>query len=207
MTPLLKIPLFKADNLNAPLQLPITCNNWPVEFPYSPLVMADLWHDGENLFIKFTVDESFVAATARKDNDKVCVDSCVEFFIAFDDNGYYNIEANCAGTVLMSHRKGRKVDVKYASPEVLSSIERKPSIGNKTFECRKADSPWTLTLKIPASAFFMHDFKDLSGVTACGNIYKCGDNLPEPHYLSLAPIATPQPDFHQPSFFTPISFQ
>ena len=187
--------------------LEIGCNNWQEEFPYAPKVSAELSHDNNNLYLTYNVDEEYVAATALKDNDPVFKDSCVEFFVAFDDKGYYNIEANCAGTILMSHRKGRKIDVEYASPEILSKILRKPSLGRLPFECKKAEGNWQLMLTIPASAFFKHDFKNLSGVKARCNIYKCGDELPLPHYLSMAPIKTPQPDFHQPEFFTPVEFE
>ena len=29
------------------------------------------------------------------------------------------------------------------------------------------------------------------------NFYKCGDKTAHPHYVSWAPINTPQPDFHR----------
>lgn len=201
------IPLRKLSKSTEPLHQSIESNNWPEQFPYHPKVSAELSHDNNNLYLTYNVDEEYVAATALKDNDPVFKDSCVEFFVAFDDKGYYNIEANCAGTILMSHRKGRKIDVEYASPEILSKILRKPSLGREPFECKKAEGNWQLMLTIPASAFFKHDFKNLSGVKALCNIYKCGDELPRPHYLSMAPIETPQPDFHQPEFFTPVEFE
>ena len=34
-----------------------------------------------------------------------------------------------------------------------------------------------------------------------GNVYKCGDMLPHPHFLSFFPIHLPKPDFHRPDFF------
>ncbi|MBR3471266.1 MAG: hypothetical protein IKH22_01600, partial [Prevotella sp.] len=37
-------------------------------------------------------------------------------------------------------------------------------------------------------------------------VYKCGDCLSVPHYLSLFPITTERPDFHRPEFFQDIVF-
>ena len=39
------------------------------------------------------------------------------------------------------------------------------------------------------------------------NLYKCGDSLARPHYLSWQPVATPHPDFHRPEFFKPVLFE
>jgi hypothetical protein len=46
----------------------------------------------------------------------------------------------------------------------------------------------------------------LAGVECRGNIYKCGDALPVPHYVSWRPIDTPDPDFHRPEYFGQIVF-
>lgn len=189
------------------LKLDIACNNWAKEFPYSPEAGVRLWHNGSHLFLSFEVQEEFVAATAEKDNDKVSKDSCVEFFVAFDDNGYYNIEANCTGKILMSHRKGRKIEVEYASPSILSLIQRNPSLGCGRFNCKKNEGKWELLLSIPVASFFKHEFTSFTGLKGKANLYKCGDNLPEPHYLSWNPVKTDLPDFHRPEFFRSIQFE
>jgi hypothetical protein len=49
--------------------------------------------------------------------------------------------------------------------------------------------------------------RNLSGVQAQANFYKCGDKLKQPHYLSWKPVLTSNPDFHQPKYFGEISFQ
>ena len=188
------------------LKLKVANNNWKGQFPYSPIVKSALWHNGNTLFINFEVEEDYVAALAKKDNDDVYKDSCVEFFISFDEEGYYNVEANCTGKILMSHRLGRKIDVEYANPEILSNIAREASLGTEPFECRTTDGKWYLTLAIPATSFFKHNFKNFNGLEAKCNIYKCGDNLPKPHFLSWQPIKTENPDFHRPEFFGSILF-
>lgn len=185
----------------------IGCNNWEASYPYTPSVRAHLWHSGDNLFLSFDVSEKHVAALTDKDNGNVYKDSCVEFFISFDGEGYYNIESNCIGKILLSHRRSRKIDVEYASPDILKTINRVPSLGSKPFECKESEGNWRLTLKIPATSFFKHNFETLEGVKASCNLYKCGDDLPEPHFLSWKPIKTEKPDFHRPEFFGPVSFE
>ena len=91
-----------------PAEVKLQCVNWPVDFPYAPEVKVKLWHDGDNFHIEYEVDEEQVAALAESDNGEVWKDSCAEFFISFDDKGYYNLESNCIGKILLSHRKGRK---------------------------------------------------------------------------------------------------
>ena len=188
-------------------EIALQSHNWAADYPYAPVTTVKLWHNGSDLFLHFEVEENTVMAMAHEDNGPVYKDSCVEFFIAFSPEGYYNFETNCIGCMLMSHRKGRKVDVVYADPAILENIERQPSLGTVPFDCKESDGKWSLTLKIPATSFFRHDFKSLRGVEAKGNFYKCGDMLPRPHFMSWQPILTPNPDFHRPEFFAPILFE
>ena len=184
----------------------VRCNNWHGAFPYTPEVRVSLRHDGNNLYLKYEVTEKYIRAVATHDNDAVWEDSCVEFFIAFDSEGYYNIEANCTGKVLMSHRSGRDSSVEYATTEILDSIQREPSLGVEPFATRKAQGQWILILSIPTTSFFKHNLKSFDGLEAQCNIYKCGDKLPEAHFLSYFPIHTTAPDFHRPDFFGKIVF-
>jgi hypothetical protein len=60
---------------------------------------------------------------------------------------------------------------------------------------------------VPISAFFLHKLSGFDGMTATGNVYKCGDNLPVPHFISWNPITTENPDFHRPDFFGQMKFE
>ena len=207
----LKIP-YISDNDNgmekpSRCQLQLDCVNWKNEYPYHPEVKVNLWHNNNSLFLEYEVNEDFIAAITSQDNGEVWKDSCVELFISFDNEGYYNIEANCIGKILMSHRQGRKVNVEYAPKEILKLIKRNPSLGEEVFNCKKATAPWKMTLEIPVAAFFKHKLNGLQGVEAKCNIYKCGDMLPSPHFISLFPIDTEKPDFHRPEFFGNICFE
>lgn len=184
---------------------PISCVNWPNEYPYAPKVSFKMFHSGENLNLRFEVEEQYTQALVEEDNAEVWTDSCVEFFLSLDDQGYYNFETSCIGRLLMAFRRV-KPEPTYASQEVLNSIERCASLGAETFSERVGDNKWSITLKIPAQALFRHQLKSWQGVEARMNLYKCGDNLSHPHFLSWKPIQTPSPNFHVPQYFETVKF-
>lgn len=184
----------------------VACNNWSGQFPYAPDVHFRMGHNNEYIFIKFEVRESCTLATITSDNGEVWTDSCCEFFIAFDESGYYNFEFSCIGKALLGFRKERP-NVTHGTAEVMTSIKRFSTLGTENFNERTGDSRWALTVAIPVTAFFRHQIKELSGLKATANIYKCGDKLTHPHYLSWMPIDMPKPNFHVPQFFTEITFE
>ena len=79
----------------------------------------------------------------------------------------------------------------------------------RTLRCRKPKetTAGTLTLAIPAAALFRDRIAGWDGVQGAMNLYKCGDDLSCPHYLSWRPVGTPAPDFHRPEFFEPVFFE
>lgn len=185
----------------------IDCCNWPKEFSYAPRVCFRLFHTGSDLMLRFEVKERYTAARVDRDNGEVWTDSCVEFFIAPDRCGYYNFETTCIGHLLLAYRVSRNEGVEHASHAVIDTIIRTPSLPATTFEEREGDNHWTLTLRIPATALFRHKISDWSGMEARINLFKCGDKLSHPHFLSWQPIRTEKPDFHRPEFFENVQFQ
>ena len=148
----------------------------------------------------------YTAALVTEDNGEVWTDSCVEFFIAPDDSGYYyNFECTCIGRLLAGFRRERE-HATHATPRVMESILRNPSLGPRPFPEHEGDNRWSVVLAIPPQALFMHSLTDWSGLKAKVNLYKCGDKLSQPHFLSWKPIAAPKPDFHLPEFFEQIKF-
>lgn len=183
----------------------IACCNWPAEFPYAPQVAFRMFHTGGRLMLRFEVAERYTAARVTEDNGEVWTDSCVEFFIALDRSGYYNFETTCIGRMLLGFHQSR-TEAEHAPQEVLATISRTASLGTQPFAEREGDNRWTLTLAIPPEALFKHTLHEWSGVEARMNLYKCGDNLSHPHFLSWRPIKTEKPDFHRPEFFEQIKF-
>ncbi|MDE6452431.1 MAG: hypothetical protein K2L23_09175 [Odoribacter sp.] len=183
----------------------IRCVNWPEKFPEKPQVDFRMAHNGTELFIRFTVEENTTLAAIREDNGEVWTDSCVEFFLALDDAGYYNFEFTCIGKALLGFRKERPNAI-HATPEIMQSIKRFSTLGKNNFGEKNLGKPWELTVAIPVSALFKHNVRQWKGLTAYANLYKCGDNLSKPHFLSWAPIDTDKPDFHVPRCFTQVTF-
>ena len=182
----------------------VACCNWPAEFPYAPEVSFRMFHTGDRLMLRFDVAESYTAALVTEDNGEVWTDSCVEFFIAPDEGLYYNFETTCIGRMLLSGRKSRTEDVQPAPAEALASVKR---FTTYPFGERKGDNRWSLTLAIPPQALFRHALTDWSGLEARMNLYKCGDRLSHPHFLSWKPVRTENPDFHRPEFFEAVTFE
>ena len=59
--------------------------------------------------LNFRVTEESIRANSSADNGPVWTDSCVVFFSTPNNDGiYYNIECNCAGTILIGAGRDRK---------------------------------------------------------------------------------------------------
>ena len=179
--------------------------NWKA-FAYKPDVKFSIAYGDDELFLKYFVSEDCFKAEKTKTNEMVCEDSCVEFFVSPADDGiYYNFEFNGIGTILLGAGTGRE-DSKKASPEIISKIRRKSSVGVNPVKERKGRFEWSITIAIPFEAFFHHKIDNLQGKTFRANFYKCGDKLSIPHYVTWSPVGTEKPDFHQPKHFGLLKF-
>ena len=199
----------------------VACVNWPKEFPYAPKMEVALAHTGDSLLLHYRVEENCIRAAAEADGGRVWEDSCCEIFlqpsspITHHPIPYFNIECNCAGTLLIGKGEDRH-DRQPAAATTLQSANRWSSLmktavsgenGRYTIPLKDGKFTWHMALVVPATALFDSGITDFSGQTLRGNIYKCGDCLTTPHFLSLFPIDTPQPDFHRPEFFGELTFE
>lgn len=173
---------------------------WPA-YPYKPEVHFSIAYNETCIFLKYYVQEHFVRAANGAVHAPVYQDSCVEFFILFDDQGYYNLEFNCIGTCLAGfgkQREGRKLlpeeRIKKIQYQSLIRSENGPAIY------------WELTVVIPLTVFMHHSLASLRGKESRANFYKCGDLLPNPHFLTWSPIQSAAPDFHLPECFGLVIF-
>ena len=185
----------------------VACNNWPADFPYAPQVGFRIFHTGADLLLRLDVAERCTAARTLDDNGPVWTDSCAEFFFRPEgSDSYYNFECNCIGTLLVGHRRDR-TQAEHAPAEVLRTVRRRATYPHAPLPETEGDNRWTLTLAIPAAALFRDRLARWDGVRGAMNLYKCGDDLSCPHYLSWRPVGTPAPDFHRPEFFEPVFFE
>ena len=180
--------------------------NWPEDFPYVPQTSFKAFHNGEKFFLQFNVTEKDIHAKITDNFGEVWTDPCVEAFIAPDEDTYYNFECTCIGRMLVAcHAKGKETE--RMSLDAFATIERYPTLGSENFALREGETSWSMIEVIPASALFNHKIKEWSGLNLRANFYKCGDNLPNPHFLSWNKIDFPRPNFHLPEFFGEVVFE
>lgn len=168
---------------------------------YTPKVTFAIAYTTDSILLKYNVIESELIANYREINDPVYDDSCVEFFIKFDnDVNYYNLEFNCMGTPLVGYGSG-KYDRITVSKEIVSKIQSRSHIRTTAEGIH-----WQLSLIIPFTVFVFHSFTSLKNESCSANFYKCGDKMTYPHYLSWNNIDHPSPNFHLPQFMGKINF-
>ncbi|MBE9586132.1 hypothetical protein IM792_16885 [Mucilaginibacter sp. JRF] len=161
-----------------------------------------LAYGDDHLYIKYYITEPAVKATCYRPNEPVYKDSCVEFFIAFDDDvKYYNLEFNCAGTCLGQYGSNR-TDREFLPASLLSQIKHVTILRGVP----NGGIAWELTLAVPLSVFKYHPLLKLSCCKARINAYKCGDDLDQPHHLCWSQIQSIEPNFHRSEYFKRVLF-
>jgi hypothetical protein len=176
---------------------------WPKQYPYKPNVRFAIAYGSDCLFLKYYVEEKDIVAANGQPNTPVYKDACVEFFISLDDaQGYYNFEINCIGTVLAGFGKG-KPKRELLPIQFVRQIRTQSIITRNTANNNVA---WEITVAIPFISFCYSQPTPLKGKIAKANFYKCGDLLPQSHYVSWSNIEAPDPNFHLPNFFGELHF-
>ena len=179
----------------------VTNANWSADYPYKPAFSFRMAHTSQSLIIEYHVREASIASVAGRDNGRVWEDSCCEFFSQLPgDDFYYNMECNCTGRLLIGCgpvREGRHL----APASVLDKVQRWSSLGSDDIALVEGDFSWNMVLIIPKDAWFQSNVQSFDGMKMKANIYKCGDKLSQPHFLSWNKIDIETPDFHRPDFF------
>jgi hypothetical protein len=181
---------------------PLSYVNWEA-FPYKPEVTFAIGHADRFIFIKYYVIEKHIRAVNNEINGSVWEDSCVEFFVTFDDLGYYNFECNCIGTFLMGFGKERNSRQRLPN-DVIAKIQSFTTLQTNP---KTRLYNWTITWAIPTSVFIHHPTLSLTNRTCTANFYKCGDKTPEPHFITWNKVETEKPDYHRPEFFGKVVFE
>jgi hypothetical protein len=174
--------------------------NWKDQFPVELPVTVRVAHDKQKLYLLYNITGEQLRAVNTKDFGSVWEDSCVEFFMQREgQSGYINFECNVLGALLSRKHESRDKAVSQ-SDEVMASIKRHSTIKHR-YENGKQVSDWLMCLEIPKKALGFADSESLSRQKIKANFYKCGDETPEPHYISWNRINLPEPNFHVPQFF------
>ena len=173
---------------------------WLADYPYEPKATFQIAYTATHIVIHYDIQEEFVKAQYIRPNENVWEDSCVEFFLSLDGKQhYYNFEFNVLGTGLIGYGpavkslRSRLTAEQIEQVDVLTQVRKIGGI-----------KQWNSILFIPIALF---DGVSLAGNTFHGNFYKCGDGLPNPHFVAWNNIDLPSPSFHQPSFFGELRFE
>ncbi|WP_439185408.1 carbohydrate-binding family 9-like protein [Carboxylicivirga taeanensis] len=176
----------------------IDCDNW--DYKVDVKVNFGIAYDADNLYLKYKVYELHPKAVCTEINGPVWEDSCVEFFIAFKDEEYYNFEFNCIGTQLVGLGVNNK-DRKWLDKSLVEKIQTKSSLGTEPIDITDTPTTWEMKIIIPKIIFGDDLSQFEAGQTLKANFYKCGDKQNEMHFLSWNPISHDTPNFHLPGFF------
>jgi hypothetical protein len=205
---LLKVPFITPDRFEADLvqQHSIRFQPWTTASLLNCTANFSIAHFNEGICIHYEVCEPFLKARRRTLNGDVHKDNCVEFFINFNnDDLYYNFEFNCLGSVKGGYGNNR-TNREQLPYELVKKIEDQISIEISNLHESKFIQ-WSITIIIPIEAFHHSKLQSLRGLNGTCNFTKCGDELPDPHYLSWVNIENDYPDFHKPSFFGKMQFE
>ena len=176
-----------------------------------PKVAFKLAYSGDALNLLFRVSDRYVLARATQDQGAVWKDSCVEFFFTpgpDPDQGYFNLEMNCGGTVLCHFQKVPRQDRLPVSEADCRAITRFHSLPRIIFPEIAEPVVWTVGCQIPFAVLERYSpvTRPCPGTVWRGNFYKCADQSSHPHWLTWAPVAAPAPDFHRPESFGTLVF-
>ncbi len=177
----------------------LTNTSWP---NYLSTVEANfsIGHKSEWLFIKFRVKEANLKVKTSTINGPVNKDNCVEFFVKFpNQQEYYNLEFNCLGVGKVAYGKER-LGREFLSESYIKDIKIDFQLKYQNTETINP-LKWEILMMIPAKLFCFSNIKSFIGININANFYKCGDDLPDAHFLTWNAIETAEPDFHQPNFF------
>ncbi|MGZ5191315.1 MAG: carbohydrate-binding family 9-like protein [Flavisolibacter sp.] len=171
-----------------------------------PKVSFAIAYNDDCILLKYFVQENSILVLHNQDNSPVHLDSCVEFFISFnEESAYYNLEFNSVGTCYFGYGEN-KDDRSLIEVEDIGKIKRQATI-ESCVDNGSSMIQWELTIMIPFKVFVFHQLTSLSDVQCKANFYKCGDALPSPHFLAWQKLVSDTPNFHLPQFFGSLHFE
>ncbi|MDW7774084.1 MAG: carbohydrate-binding family 9-like protein [Desulfobulbaceae bacterium] len=180
----------------------------PDHFPRTEVKLA--WDDTA-VYVIFRVAARYVRAVARDHQGNVWEDSCVEFFFTPDSDvsrGYFNLEMNCGGTMLLHFQRSRgkgRIIIPKEECNRITAAHSLPRIDPEIEDPVRLDC--CVFLPIILLKKYCHVTTPSPGAAWRANFYKCGDRTSHPHWLTWAPVHSSKPDFHQPASFGILQFE
>ncbi len=196
-------------NSIVPLKLIHFMGEEPDHFPD---VSVRLAYDDDGLYVIYRVHDRYLCARKKHYQDRVCEDSCVEFFFTPGEkrlNGYFNLEVNCGGTAYFHHQLGRGIEDVPVSDADFSFVQIAHT-APKNIDPEVTESTiWVVEYCLPFK--ILGNYAPITwptpGVIWYANFYKCADGSSRPHWLTWSKVDLPSPDFHQPNYFGRLVFE
>jgi hypothetical protein len=187
----------------------------PKSLSRHPKTSCRVAHDGRNVYLRFDVRDRWVQCQNRRLHGPVWRDSCVEFFFRPKANkGYFNVEINCGGQMLMfyitdwSRRPDKKLS-RYTplTKEQCAKVAIKTSLNSPIATASSKPVNWWVEAAIPLEILeqYVGKLGDLGGQTWRANFQKCGGDPKHMHWATWNPIGE-KANFHQPDKFGVIVF-
>lgn len=171
--------------------------------------IAQLLCDDQQLYFRMvSQDDRHIVGLHTEPNQPVYRDSCTEFFVApRPDRGYFNLEINCVGAMLLAYGTGR-LGRTFLAAEVARQVAIWHSIPGLIKREEESDCCWEIEAVIPYTVLRAHvDFETPGlGSEWRGNFYRCADGSSNPQWSCWNQIETDYPDFHRPEFFGRLLF-
>ncbi|MBQ4516853.1 MAG: hypothetical protein II978_08700 [Clostridia bacterium] len=163
--------------------------NWQ-EFGCAPKTTGKLLYNDYGIYVQLETNEKPLLARYCTQNDLVCCDSCMEFFLRPNENDlrYLNFEFNPFGTMYLGVRTS------FYDPVLPDKDKEYFNVTSYVDEKR-----WVLQFCIPFE--FIDEIFGGHTKTIYGNLYKCCEESEKIHYATYYPVITEEPDYHRPEFF------
>ena len=163
---------------------------------------GQLCYDEKFLYVRLEAEEEHILARYTGDNDPVCTDSCLEFFLTVREEGnrYFNVEINPNGACYFGFGRLRHERCRLLGKDL-------PKLFNiRTFRTEKG---WGVEFALPVwyLEIYSPDFALYPGKKLRGNFYKCAEDSCTPHFITWNEVETGKPDFHQPGYFGQLLFK
>ncbi len=186
------------DNIKKIEPMDIKNQNWKDFYNDNSKANFRIAYSGTKVALYYEVWEKELIANTKEDNGEVYKDSCVEFFIKGDESYYINFEFSLSYCVLVQKGNNRKKR-EFISKEKINTIKR---------EVSRSNNYWNLFAIIDLEEFELlpHD-KYIQEINWKFNAYCCNETSLSPHFLSLFPIKSRNPDFHKVNSFSALEFE
>ena len=185
----------------------------PESADHRPDARVRVLFDDAALYVRFEVADRFVRSVQTEFNGPVCSDSCVEFFFQpRPDRGYFNVEVNAGGTLLMSYvsdpggpgRERRVERMPEGTDARLGIVHDLPVVVDPELT---GPVTWHIGYRLPLDlvAPWVGPLGSPAGQEWRANFYKCGDRTSHPHWASWQPVDAL--NFHLPHCFGRLRFE